>query len=616
MLSSFLLSQSTAKSHVDNDLDAIFAASAKAAPPSGSKDETTAAVHSSHTSSKRKRKEESEGVAQPAKKQKQNAKKNASTSESSTLNHQHDEPTDSSVIPLEKKATQKQSKKHRPKEADALVDDLEERYSGQRIDDSTPIKVSKKKTKQPKASLSETTQSPPSKVSAAGEEESTNSDDDDTDAGALVHETVSGTTAASKRKSVYVPEGETKAQRDERTIFIGNLPFEILKSKSLQKAIKRHILSFAPGHPEVLTKLESIRFRSVAFKAPTNLQALKDDATPSKPSRKQERAFSYRVGKDEDGDAGESKPKTYLSPAEKKRIAFIKGEFHDQASSVNAYAVFAHQDPTHGTTNVPSQGVSPSEVAAMIVQRMDGTQFEGRTLRVDSVTVRDNDHGDSGIRDPASTVFVGNLEFTTREEDLRIFFETLLTTEMGPPSQDDNSPENDNEEQQRIPRWVNNVRIIRDKDTQLGKGFGYVRFTERTCVDEIIAMEPTKLKFAKRKLRVTRCKVAGDKALDKTANRTSAKASSQAPHKHEVTKPKAKGDPLLGERLKGLSKEERREAKKQDPKRLARRMEKKKTRLSMEKSLKRPEKERIRVRKVATVKSGSKRSGPAKRVST
>ncbi|KAG6840792.1 hypothetical protein H0H93_004470, partial [Arthromyces matolae] len=49
--------------------------------------------------------------------------------------------------------------------------------------------------------------------------------------------------------------------------------------------------------------------------------------------------------------------------------------------------------------------------------------------------------------------------------------------------------------------WVTRVRIVRDKDTQLGKGFGYVQFRDHESVDEVLAMEPTKLKFAKRKLR-------------------------------------------------------------------------------------------------------------------
>jgi nucleolar protein 12 len=122
--------------------------------------------------------------------------------------------------------------------------------------------------------------------------------------------------------------------------------------------------------------------------------------------------------------------------------------------------------------------MNPSEIAAVVVEQMDGTPFEGRTLRVDRVAAPTQNQGDMVLRDPALTVFVGNLEFTANEEELRGFFETLLTSEMGLPRQSQQSVgEGDEEpEQLRIAHWVSSVRIIRDKDTQLGKGFGYVRF--------------------------------------------------------------------------------------------------------------------------------------------
>ena len=137
-------------------------------------------------------------------------------------------------------------------------------------------------------------------------------------------------------------------------------------------------------------------------------------------------------------------------------------------------------------------------------------------------------------------------------------------------------------------------------------------------MDEIVAMDATKLKFAKRKLRVTRCKTAGDNSSSSKRNaRDDPKSSDQPPKKSEKTKlPRVKGDPLLGERIKGLSKEERKDAKKQDPNRLARRMDKKKARLAMERNLKRPEKERVRVRKVATMKSSNKKGRPAQKTAT
>jgi nucleolar protein 12 len=129
-------------------------------------------------------------------------------------------------------------------------------------------------------------------------------------------------------------------------------------------------------------------------------------------------------------------------------------------------------------------------------------------------------------------------------------------------------------------------------------------------------MDPVKLKFAKRKLRVTRCKATGGKSPSspKKPGAHGGTISSEMTTSRKAerpTLPKLKGDPKLGERLKDMSKEERREAKKQDTNRLARRMEKKKTRISLEKSLKKPERERIRVRKATVVKTAKKK--PAKR---
>jgi nucleolar protein 12 len=129
-------------------------------------------------------------------------------------------------------------------------------------------------------------------------------------------------------------------------------------------------------------------------------------------------------------------------------------------------------------------------------------------------------------------------------------------------------------------------------------------------VDEVVALDPVKLKFAKRKLRVTRCKTDKNPSSPKITGRrgsTSSGAISIPGKAEHPNLPKPKGDPKLGERLKGMSKEERREAKKQDANRLARRMEKKKARISLEKSLKKPEKERIRVRKATMVKTAKKK---------
>lgn len=116
-------------------------------------------------------------------------------------------------------------------------------------------------------------------------------------------------------------------------------------------------------------------------------------------------------------------------------------------------------------------------------------------------------------------------------------------------------------------------------------------------------MEELKLKFAKRKLRVQRCKMlTGGSKTDKAAA-TNANASKAAGAPSHVNVPK--GDPSLGEKLASLSKEERKQAKAADADRLARRMAKKKSRMALAKQgvhVHGKEKERERARKTGAAK--------------
>ena len=73
---------------------------------------------------------------------------------------------------------------------------------------------------------------------AAPEQGVSDNDEDEENEGpekALVHESLKegGSKGPKVRppKTKYVPEGETKEQRDARTVFIGNLPVEAAKSK-------------------------------------------------------------------------------------------------------------------------------------------------------------------------------------------------------------------------------------------------------------------------------------------------------------------------------------------------------------------------------------------------
>lgn len=150
-------------------------------------------------------------------------------------------------------------------------------------------------------------------------------------------------------------------------------------------------------------------------------------------------------------------------------------------------------------------------------------------------------------------------------------------------------------------------------------------------MDEILALEEGKLKFAKRKLRVQRCKtipgssiptknLTADNHKSKTAK---AKSKSQQPPQtkkatkqgHPVQPPKPiivpKGDPKLGDKLAHLSKGERKQAKAADADRIARRLAKKKARMAMGTKHKDQasgdDRKRVRVRKSAKVEPKKKK---------
>ena len=170
--------------------------------------------------------------------------------------------------------------------------------------------------------------------------------------------------------------------------------------------------------------------------------------------------------------------KKYLTPQAKKRVAFIKQEFHDHGDSVNAYVVFAHPPPKETTKRPETAAVmDPFEAAKAAVEKCDGSTFEGKTIRVDSTRKgATRDAGGEGLGDPKLSIFVGNLDFASKEEDLRAFFETLVADERGARPQAQGSDDADGT---RSSRWVTRVRVVKDKDTQLGKGFAYVQFAVR-----------------------------------------------------------------------------------------------------------------------------------------
>ena len=123
---------------------------------------------------------------------------------------------------------------------------------------------------------------------------------------------------------------------------------------------------------------------------------------------------------------------------------------------------------------------------------------------------------------------------------------------------------------------------------------GLANIQDAESVDEVLGLEPTSLKFAKKQLRVQRARTL-PAAVPKTKTQPHASASTAKPassaakapavkptsFKQTAIGPVPKGNPMLGEKIRGLSKEERKAAKSEDIDRQARRLAKKKLRGKM-----------------------------------
>ena len=106
----------------------------------------------------------------------------------------------------------------------------------------------------------------------------------------------------------------------------------------------------------------------------------------------------------------------------------------------------------------------------------NGAVAFGRHLRVDPASTR----GDPPPSNHKRSVFLGNLAFDINEEALWTMF-----SPCGP---------------------IENVRLVRDWQTQRGKGFGYVCFAVKDAVEAALELHESRL--GDRPIRVSRCKSA------------------------------------------------------------------------------------------------------------
>ncbi len=131
--------------------------------------------------------------------------------------------------------------------------------------------------------------------------------------------------------------------------------------------------------------------------------------------------------------------------------------------------------------------MNPQKAAQSVLQA-NGTTFLDRTIRVDvlrlpssvalanaTTALTKRDAWLPSGTDPKKSLFVGGLDYAAKDEDLRVFFEELVKAERGPCTSE-------------AGRWVVGVRLIRDRETQLGKGFGYVHFSVSVKVTIVVVI--------------------------------------------------------------------------------------------------------------------------------
>ncbi|CRL29257.1 Splicing factor, CC1-like [Penicillium camemberti] len=262
---------------------------------------------------------------------------------------------------------------------------------------------------------------------------SEDSDEEET-APAPVHESLTGSAKTDE------------VEKSNRTVFLGNVSTEAIRSKTAKKTLLRHLASFCSTLPESTGphKIESIRFRSVAFASGGGIP---------------------------------------------KRASFAKREILDETTpSTNAYAVY---------TTLLAARKAPAA--------LNGTIVLDRHLRVDSLAhPAEIDHkrcvfvGNLSFIDsetPEEDEKTGKKKKVRAPADIEEGLWRIFNAHTG------------GKDKKAIKKNVEFVRVIRDSTTRVGKGFAYVQFYDGNGVEESLPLNGKNFPpMLPRKLRVTRAR--------------------------------------------------------------------------------------------------------------
>ncbi|KAL2545413.1 RNA-binding (RRM/RBD/RNP motif) family protein [Forsythia ovata] len=149
-----------------------------------------------------------------------------------------------------------------------------------------------------------------------------------------------------------------------------------------------------------------------------------------------------------------------------RKGAVIKKQINENADSVHAYVVFKTEDCAQASLAHNMAVVGGNHI------RVDRACPPRKKLKGDSSALYDNKR----------TVFVGNLPFDVKDEEIYQLFTGIKNLEAS----------------------VEAVRVVRDPGTSLGKGIAYVMFKTRDATNSIVKKH--KLKLRDRELRLSHAK--------------------------------------------------------------------------------------------------------------
>ena len=268
---------------------------------------------------------------------------------------------------------------------------------------------------------------------ASGSEED-ESEEDGKASPVPVHESVSGGDKSSD------------VEKSNRTVFLGNVSTQAIKSKSAKKTLLRHLASFCSTLPESSGphKVESIRFRSVPFASGGGIP---------------------------------------------KRASFARREILDETTpSTNAYAVY-----------------NTIQAARKAPAALNGTVVLDRHLRVDSIAhPAEIDHKRCVF--VGNLDFVDQEGTTEDESGKKKKVRAPADIEEGL-WRTFNANTGGSKDKKSTKKSVEFVRVIRDRSTRVGKGFAYVQFYDGNGVEEALLLNEKKFPpLLPRKIRVTRAR--------------------------------------------------------------------------------------------------------------